>query len=82
MVDIIIMIYWFLVNKAVNIVNDGLRCLVLVISVPHLEYHHEDEGDVGDDEDEDEDRDRDTIHMSDRHRHFLLHWLAFLPSHL
>ena len=28
------------------------------------------------------DRYRDTIHMGDRHWHFLFHWFAFLPGHL
>ena len=41
------MIHRFLVNRAVNGVSNGLCGLVLVISVSHLEYHHDDDG-VGD----------------------------------
>ena len=45
-----IMIHRFLVNRAVNGVSNGICGLVLVISVSHLEYHHDDDG-VGDDGD-------------------------------
>ena len=44
------MIHRFLVNRTVNGVSNGLCGLVLVISVSHLEYQHDDDG-VGDDGD-------------------------------
>ena len=50
------MIHRFLVNRAVNGVSNGLCGLVLVISVSHLEYQHDDDG-VGDDGDGGDGRD-------------------------